>query len=66
MNYYKLLEEKAKLGLDELLAYLQTDKNLLYTVDYGSIISVEIETWYEENAEYLMSFEFNTSGKIIK
>lgn len=71
MNYYELLNEKAKLGFDELLAYLQTDKNLLWTIefdDYDHTTEVEIETWDEENynSEYLTSFEFDQSGKMIK
>ena len=70
MNYYELLNEKAKLGFDELLAYLQTDKNLLWTIefdDYDHTTEVEIETWDEENynSEFLTSFEFNSSGKMI-
>jgi len=70
MNYYELLNEKAKLGFDELLAYLQTDKNLLWTIeidDYEHTTEVEIETWDEENynSEFLTSFEFNSSGKMI-
>lgn len=71
MNYYELLNEKANLGFDELLAYLQTDKNLLWTIeidDYEHTTEVEIETWDEENynSEYLTSFEFDPSGKMIK
>lgn len=71
MNYYELLNEKAQLGFDELLAYLQTDKNLLWTIeidDYEHTTEVEIETWDEENynSEYLTSFEFNSSGKMIE
>lgn len=71
MNYYELLNEKAKLGFDELLTYLQTDKNLLWTIeidDYEHTTEVEIETWDEENynSEYLTSFEFDSSGKMIK
>lgn len=71
MNYYELLNEKAQLGFDELLAYLQTDKNLLWTIefdDYDHTTEVEIETWDEENynSEYLTSFEFDQSGKMIK
>ena len=71
MNYYDLLNEKAQLGFDELLAYLQTDKNLLWTIeidDYEHTTEVEIETWDEENynSEFLTSFEFNSSGKMIK
>ena len=71
MNYYELLNEKANLGFDELLAYLQTDKNLLWTIeidDYEHTTEVEIETWDEENynSEFLTSFEFNSSGKMIK
>ena len=71
MNYYKLLNEKAELGFDELLAYLQTDKNLLWTIefdDYEHTTEVEIETWDEENynSEFLTSFEFDQSGKMIQ
>ena len=71
MNYYDLLNEKAKLGFDELLAYLQTDKNLLWTIEFDDCehtTEVEIETWDEENynSEYLTSFEFDQSGKMIK
>ena len=71
MNYYDLLEEKAKLGFDELLAYLQTDKNLLWTIEFNDndhTTSIEIETWDEENynSEFLTSFEFNSkSGKLL-
>lgn len=71
MNYYDLLEKKAKLGFDELLAYLQTDKNLLWTIkidDEERTTEVEIETWDGENynSEYLMSFEFDSeSGKLL-
>ena len=71
MNYYELLEEKAKLGFDELLAYLQTDKNLLWTIeidDDDHTTSIEIETWDNDtyNSEYLMSFDFDSSGKMIR
>ena len=71
MNYYDLLEEKAKLGFDELLAYLQTDKNLLCTIEFNDndhTTSIEIETWDEENynSEFLTSFEFNNkTGKLL-
>ena len=70
MNYYDLLEKKAKLGFDELIAYLQTDRNLLWTIkldDEEHTTEVEIETWDEENynSEYLMSFEFDENGKLI-
>ena len=70
MNYYNLLEEKAKLGFDELIAYLQTDRNLLWTIkidDEDHITEVEIETWDEENynSEFLTSFEFDENGKLI-
>ena len=68
MNYYDLLEEKAKLGFDELLAYLQTDKNLLWTIEFNDndhTTSIEIETWDEENynSEFLTSFEFNNKTR---
>ena len=70
MNYYDLLNEKAKLGFDELLAYLQTDKNLLWTIEIDDdehTTEVEIETWDNDtyNSEFLTSFEFNSSGKMI-
>ena len=70
MNYYDLLEEKAKLGYDELIAYLQTDKNLLWTIkpnDEERTTEVEIETWDGEyyNTEFLTSYEFDENGKLI-
>ena len=70
MNYYELLNEKAKLGFDELLAYLKTDKNLLWTVEVDDdehTTEVEIETWDGEyyNSEFLTSYEFDENGKLI-
>ena len=70
MNYYDLLEKKAKLGFNELIAYLQTDRNLLWTIkldDEEHTTEVEIETWDEENynSEFLTSFEFDENGKLI-
>ena len=70
MNYYDLLEEKAKLGYDELIAYLQTDRNLLWTIkpnDEEHTTEVEIETWDGEyyNTEFLTSYEFDENGKLI-
>ena len=70
MNYYDLLDEKAKLGFDELIAYLQTDRNLLWTIKPNGeehTTEVEIETWDGEyyNTEFLTSYEFNENGKLI-
>ena len=70
MNYYNLLEEKAKLGFDELIAHLQTDRNLLWTIkpnDEEHTTEVEIETWDGEyyNTEFLTSYEFDENGKLI-
>ena len=70
MNYYDLLDEKAKLGFDELIVYLQTDRNLLWTIkpnDEEHTTEVEIETWDEEyyNTEFLTSYEFDENGKLI-
>lgn len=70
MNYYDLLDEKAKLGFDELIAYLQTDRNLLWTIkpnDEEHTTEVEIETWDGEyyNTEFLTSYEFDENGKLI-
>lgn len=70
MNYYELLDEKAKLGYDELIAYLQTDRNLLWTIkpnDEERTTEVEIETWDGEyyNTEFLTSYEFDENGKLI-
>lgn len=64
MNYYELLEEKAKLGLDELLEYIKTDRNLLFTLttnDTEDVISIEIEAWDGDtyNSEFLCSYEFD-------
>ena len=70
MNYYEILEEKAKLGFDELKNYLQTDKNLIWTIvdETDDTMTVEIETWDDEyyNTEFLMSCEFDADGNFIQ
>lgn len=68
MNYYELLNEKAKLGLDELLEYVKSDRNLLFTLttdDVKDIILIEIEAWDGDNynSEFLCSYEFNSQTR---
>ena len=70
INYYELLEEKAKLGFDELLAYLHTDRNLLFTLttnDDEDTTLIEIEAWDGDtyNSEFLCSYEFDNNGKLL-
>lgn len=74
MNYYELLDEKAKLGLDKFKHELQTNPlfdGLLWTElneTIGLATEIVIETFDKEtlDTEYLTSYEFNpTSGKLI-
>lgn len=70
MNYYELLEEKAKLGMDTLIDYLKQDRNLIWTIidTDEDEIEIQIETWDNDNynTEFLCSYEFNSiSGKLL-
>ena len=70
LYYYELLNDIAKFGFDVVLAYLKTDKNLLWTVEVDDdehTTEVEIETWDGEyyNSEFLTSYEFDENGKLI-
>lgn len=73
MNYYELLEEKAKLGLDKFKYELETNSifdGLLWTVidvNENGVTEIVIETFDKENynTEYLTSYEFDENGKLI-
>ena len=73
MNYYELLDEKAKLGLDKFKYELENNplfSGLLWTIkpnDEEHTTEVEIETWDGEyyNTEFLTSYEFDENGKLI-
>ena len=73
MNYYKLLDEKAKLGLEKFKHELDTNSifdGLLWTLidenEYGET-EIVIETFDREtyDTEFLTSYEFNKSGDLI-
>lgn len=73
MNYYELLDEKAKLGLDNFKYELENNplfSGLLWT-ELNEIIGVAteivIETFDKENynTEFLTSYEFDENGKLI-
>ena len=74
MNYYELLEEKAKLGLDKFKYELENNPlfdGLLWTIEFDDCehtTEVKIETFDKENynTEFLTSFEFNNNKKMIK
>lgn len=74
MNYYDLLEEKAKLGLDKFKYELENNPifdGLLWTEldeTIGKATEIVIETFDRENynTEYLTSFEFDSeSGRLL-
>ena len=74
MNYYELLDEKAKLGLEKFKHELETNSifdGLLWTElieTIGHPTEIVIETFDEEtyDTEYLCSYEFDpTSGKLL-
>ena len=72
-NYYELLEEKAKLGLDKFKYELENNPlfdGLLWTElneTIGVATEIVIETFDKEtyDTEYLTSFEFDDNGKLI-
>lgn len=72
-NYYELLEEKAKLGLDKFKYELENNllfDGLLWTElneTIGVATEIVIETFDKEtyDTEYLTSFEFDDNGKLI-
>lgn len=74
MNYYELLDEKAKLGLDKFKYELENNPlfdGLLWTElneTIGQATEIVIETFDKENynTEFLTSYEFdNKSGKLL-
>ena len=67
MNYYELLDEKAKLGMKALIDYLEQDRNLLYTIiDGEDYTEIQIETWDDcSTTEFLTSYEFDEDGNVI-
>lgn len=73
MNYYELLDEKAKLGLDKFKYELENNPlfdGLLWTVidvNENGITEIVIETFDKEtyDTEFLTSYEFDENGKVI-
>lgn len=73
MNYYELLDEKAKLGLDKFKYELENNPlfdGLLWTVldeTIGQPTEIVIETFDKEtyDTEFLTSYEFDENGKLI-
>lgn len=73
MNYYELLDEKAKLGLDKFKYELENNPlfdGLLWTVldeTIGQPTEIVIETFDKEtyDTEFLTSYEFDENGKVI-
>jgi len=73
MNYYKLLDEKAKLGLEKFKHELETNSifdGLLWTiidVNEDGVTEIVIETFDKEtyDTEFLTSYEFDEDGKVI-
>lgn len=72
MNYYDLIEEKARLGLDKFKYELEHNpifKGLLWTEvkEDEDTIEIQIETWNSEtlNSEFLCSAEFDIKTREI-
>lgn len=73
MNYYELLDEKAKLGLDKFKYELENNPlfdGLLWTElneTIGQATEIVIETFDKEtyDTEFLTSYEFDENGKLI-
>lgn len=72
MNYYELLDELAKTGLDNFKHELGTNSiydGLLWTImdETDEMTTIDIETWDEEtlDAEFLTRYEFDKNGKVI-
>jgi len=73
MNYYELLDENAKLGLEKFKYALETNSifdGLLWTVidvNENGVTEIVIETFDKENydTEFLTSYEFDENGKLI-
>lgn len=73
MNYYELLDEKAKLGLDKFKYELENNPlfdGLLWTElneTIGVATEIVIETFDKEtyDTEFLTSYEFDNNGKLL-
>lgn len=70
MNSYEILIEKAKLGVDELMDYVDNDKSLVaiktvYAED--SSISVDISTFDNcMGTDFLIGFDFDKDGNYLQ
>lgn len=65
-DYRKILEEKAKIGLEELKQFIEQDNNLLYeTEEEENFITINI-FMFDENSctEFLESYEFEKNKKV--
>lgn len=69
MNYYELLDEKAKLGLEKFKHELETNPlfdGLLWTELSETEIVIETIDKETLDTEFLTSYEFDpTSGKLL-
>ena len=69
MNYYELLDEKAKLGLEKFKHELETNSifdGLLWTELSETEIVIETIDKETLDTEFLTSYEFDpTSGKLL-
>lgn len=72
MDYYELLDEKAKQGLDKFKYELENNPSfdgLLWTEikNEHNLTEIVIETFDKDtyDTEYLTSYEFNNDGELI-
>ena len=75
MTYCNECEIHAKNGLDELIDYLERQKNLIYTREiekgcgkYGDdIICIEVEILDDdEGTDFIGTYEFNENGDFLE
>lgn len=66
MNYYDILEEKAKADFEQFMNFIRNDKNLLYDITETENGETEIEvSVFDDNMciDFIGSFAFNDNGE---
>lgn len=69
MNYYDILEKKAKLGFERFINFIREDKNLLYNIDEteDDETEVSVEIFDDDmGTELVGTYIFNDNGDFIR
>lgn len=67
-NYYLILEEKADLGYDEFIDYIDSSSDLIYSeedIENGKEIEVEVFD-SDEGVDFVGRFVFDDDGNYLK